>query len=270
MQNRRKTERAALDLPGLEPGHYLRQTAHLPNHHIPVRHKSVLTEKYSRKKIRDGSDPGNSDAFTAQLLDTLNIWLGHRKDKHPIYRYGDIDRVRPREFGVHTRRSADRCHVDTSAHKRLDRSRSGGDIDQLNIQTMALEYACLFRNPRYREGRSDRGVGDAELLQSFRGITRLDGGQEKEASPDQDRFSCVRQKRFHSVFSSQNALTKPITEANKIFLTAKSTKVTKKICFVFYAFFVVENITPCLCCRTRITRKSPCQYSRCHQLVPVL
>ena len=44
MEHRRKTERAALDLPGLEPGHDLRQTAHLPNHHIPVRHEPVLTE----------------------------------------------------------------------------------------------------------------------------------------------------------------------------------------------------------------------------------
>src|SRR4029077_7516219 len=50
LEHRRETERAALDLPRFEPGHYLRQTSHLPDHHIAVRHESVLTEKYSRKK----------------------------------------------------------------------------------------------------------------------------------------------------------------------------------------------------------------------------
>src|SRR5499426_3231893 len=67
VKHRWKTERAALDLSRFEPGHYFRQTSHLPNHHIPVRHKSILTEKYSRKKIRDGSDASYADAFTAQL-----------------------------------------------------------------------------------------------------------------------------------------------------------------------------------------------------------
>ena len=65
MQNSRKAERAALDLAGFETGYYFRQTAHLPNHRITVRHEPVLTEKYSRKKIRDGSNAGDTNAFTA-------------------------------------------------------------------------------------------------------------------------------------------------------------------------------------------------------------
>src|SRR5262249_4458779 len=58
------------------------------------------TKKYSRKKIRDGSNPRNPDTLTSQLLDTLNIRLRHRKDKHPIYWYGDINRVCPGKLGV--------------------------------------------------------------------------------------------------------------------------------------------------------------------------
>ena len=133
MQNRRETERAALDLPCFEPSHYLRQTSHLPNHHIPVRHEPVLTEKYPRKKIRDRSDASYADVFTAQLLDPLNMRLGHCKDKHPIYGYGDIDRVRAREPGVHTRWAANRCDVDTSAHERLNRPRSAGYIHEFHV-----------------------------------------------------------------------------------------------------------------------------------------
>src|SRR5262249_48905312 len=144
-----------------------------PNHHISVRRKPVLTEKYSRKKIRDGSNPRNPDTLTSQLLDTLNIRFRHRKDKHPIYRYGDINRVCPGKLGVDARRSADRCQVDTPAQRRLDRSRPGGNIDHFNTQPMALEYSRLFGNPRYGKSRGDRSVGDAELLQPLRSITRV-------------------------------------------------------------------------------------------------
>src|SRR5215510_10117691 len=134
MKHRWKTKRAALDLSRFEPGNYFRQTSHLPNHHIPVRHESVLTEKYSRKKIRDGSHAGYTDAFAAQLFDPLNVRFCHRKDKHAIHGNGDIDRVRPREFSVHTRRAANRRDVDASTYKRLNRSRSAGDIDELHVQ----------------------------------------------------------------------------------------------------------------------------------------
>src|SRR5262249_35861972 len=140
--------------------------------------KPFLRTNYCGKKSLCVSNLLNPDPLTGHLLDMLNLRLRSRKDNHPIDRYGDINRVCPRELGVYARRSADRCHVDTSAHKRLDRSRSGGDIDQLNIQTMALEYSRLFGNPRYGKSRSDRSVGDAELLQPLRCITRVRAKQE--------------------------------------------------------------------------------------------
>jgi hypothetical protein len=178
MQNRRKTERAALDLPSFEASDYLRQPSHLPNHHIPVRHEPVLTEKYSRKKVRDGSNAGNADAFTAQLLDPLNVRLGHREDQHPVYGYGDIDRVRSRESGVYTRWPANRGYVDTSPHKCLHCPGPAGDINELNIKPVALEYPRLLGNPRYRKGRSDRRVSDSEFLQCLSAMTRASRKQD--------------------------------------------------------------------------------------------
>jgi len=65
---------------------------------------------------------------------------------------------------------------------------------------MALEYACLFCNPRYREGRSDRGVGDAELLQSFGAMARARRQQDKEARRYEKYFGYWRRKSFHSFF----------------------------------------------------------------------
>jgi len=160
-----------------------------------------LTEKYSRKKIRNGSDAGDADAFTAQFLDPLNMWLGHRKDKHAIYGYGDIDRIRPCEFGVHTSWAANRCHVYTSAHERLNRSRSCGDVDELDVQAVALEYPCFFCDPGDRERGGDRRVSDTESLEPLGGMTPNCPEQNKKTSDDRDHFAHRRRKGFHAFFS---------------------------------------------------------------------
>src|SRR5262249_59382746 len=96
-----------------------------------------------------------------------------RKASPVLPGWGKKRGARRGRVGGAPRRPAARCQVDTPAHKRLDRSRPGGDIDQFNIQTMALEYSRLFGNPRYGKSRGDRSVGDAELLQPLRSITRV-------------------------------------------------------------------------------------------------
>jgi len=65
---------------------------------------------------------------------------------------------------------------------------------------MALEYPRLFGNPRDREGRCDRGVGNSEFLESFGGMTRGCCEEDKEASPDKDHFAYRGGKGFHSFF----------------------------------------------------------------------
>ena len=120
MKHRGKAEGSAFDLSRLEPGYNLRQTAHLPNHNITIRHESVLSQINPCEKIRDGADAGDADAFAAHLLDPLDLRRRHREDKHTVDRDRDINRVRAGEFGIHARRAADRRNVYASADQRLD------------------------------------------------------------------------------------------------------------------------------------------------------
>ena len=128
-----------------------------------------MPQEYPREEIRNGADAGHTDTLAAQILDPLDLRRRHGEDDHAIDRDGYVDGIGSGELGIDARRTADCRDVYASADKRLDRARSRGDVNELDIQSMALEYSRLFGDPRDREGRGDRGIRHAQLLRRFGG-----------------------------------------------------------------------------------------------------
>jgi len=111
-----------------------------------------------------------ADALAAQLFDSLDLRLGHREDDDPIDRNRHVDGVRSAKFRVNARRTADRGNIYAAADQSLNRARASGDINQLDVQTMALEYSRLFGDPRKRKSGRNRRIGHAQFLRRFSGV----------------------------------------------------------------------------------------------------
>ncbi len=99
----------------------------------------------------------------------LNLRLGHRKDDDPIDRNRHVDGIRSGKFRVDARRTADRGNIYAAADQSLNRSRARRDIDELDVQAMALEYSSFFGDPRKRECGGNRCIGHAQFLRRFSG-----------------------------------------------------------------------------------------------------
>ena len=144
MKDGRETEGSALNLAGFESHYDFGQTSHRTNHDIAIRHKSVLPKKHARKEVGHGPDPADADDLPAEFLNALDVWLGNRKNEHFIDRDRDVSSIRSRKSGIDARRTADRRNIDASAQKRLNGARAVWDINQLDIQAVALKYSCLL------------------------------------------------------------------------------------------------------------------------------
>jgi hypothetical protein len=173
VQHSGKAERPALDLSGLEAGYDLRETAHPANHYITIRHEAILPEIDPREKIRDRADAGNTDALATEFLDSLHLWSCDSEHDDAVHRDGDINRIGAGEPGVNAGGAADRSDIDASTHQGLHRTRSCGDVNQLDVETVALEDARLFGDPRDRKSRRDRRIGHAQFFRRFAGSRRV-------------------------------------------------------------------------------------------------
>ena len=107
-----------------------------------------MPQEYPREEIRDGADSGNTDTLTAQILDPLDLRRRHSEDDYAIDGDGNVDGIGSGELGIDAGRTADGRNVDASADESLDRARSRGNIDKLDVQAVALEYSRFFRDPR--------------------------------------------------------------------------------------------------------------------------
>src|SRR5207253_2880815 len=118
-------------------GNDLRQAPHLPDHHIPLRHKSVLAQIDAGEKICHGSDTSHADALATHFLDPLDLRLSYREHQYSIDGDRYVNGIGACKLRVDSRGAADLGNVDAAADQRLHRARTGGDIHQLDVETVA-------------------------------------------------------------------------------------------------------------------------------------
>jgi hypothetical protein len=141
--------------------------AELEESHIAIRNV-VLFQKIAHAEVGIAAEARDPQTFAFQVRHGANVGLGDHRQRESIKSHCDDFNFRAAQPGAQRRGAAHLRDFDIAADQGLDHLGAGADVDQVDIETVALKRACLLGEPKHGLGSRQRAVGRHQFLRALR------------------------------------------------------------------------------------------------------